>query len=58
MWPSKVACAPALNSAPVVNSWSNPAIGTPCSVTQPKTVPCDTASVGTPAARARPWMPA
>ena len=43
---------------PVVNSWSNPAIGTPCSVTQPKTVPCDTASVGTPAARATPWMPA
>lgn len=36
----------------VVNSWSKPAIGTPGSVTQPVTVPCDTPIVGTWAARA------
>jgi hypothetical protein len=35
---------------PVLNSWSRPPIGTPCSVTQPLTVPCDTPTVGTPAA--------
>lgn len=44
------ACA--ANRLPVVNSWSSPAIGTPCSVMQPLTVPCDTPMVGTPAAAA------
>jgi hypothetical protein len=46
------AWASAPNSAPVVNSWSKPAIGTPCSLMQPNTVPCDTPMVGTPCARA------
>ena len=39
---SSVTDAPAANRLPLVNSWSRPAIGTPCSVTQPLTVPCDT----------------
>jgi hypothetical protein len=52
MWPSIKAEASALNSAVVVNSWSSPAIGTPCSVTQPETVPCETPTVVIPAERA------
>ena len=41
------ACAWAQNRLPVVNSWSKPAIGTPCSVRHPYTVPCETPIVGT-----------
>jgi hypothetical protein len=46
------ACVPAENRAPALNSWSKPAIGTPCSVMQSVTVPCETPTVGTPASRA------
>jgi len=52
MWPSSTACAPASNKPPVVNSWSKPAIGTPCSERQSNTVPWDTSKVGSPSARA------
>ena len=47
------ACAE--NSAPDVNSWSKPAIGTSCSVMHPVTVPCDTPTVGTSTSRAA-WL--
>src|SRR6218665_3107645 len=53
MWPSITAWVSALNSTPVLNSWSKPAIGTPCSLRLPNTVPCDTAIVGTPCTLAR-----
>ena len=43
------------NSAPDVNSWSKPAMGTSCSVMQPVTVPCDTPTVGTSDSRAA-WL--